>query len=142
MDGHNISRSFRWTGEDTVTFRRTSDTHKRFIRPESTLGQLDFATGSLSHWLCSTAHQKKTNGPWQENSAAILFTAILFSLPESFFALSHTSKNNKDAPDLTHFFFLSFFAFCIVNSLREPNVLRQLLGYIISDDLEDRARFK
>ncbi|KAG0378134.1 hypothetical protein BGX24_004634, partial [Mortierella sp. AD032] len=26
--------------------------------------------------------------------------------------------------------------------LREPNVLRQLLGYIISDDLEDRARFK
>ncbi|KAF9155672.1 hypothetical protein BG015_009004 [Linnemannia schmuckeri] len=30
----------------------------------------------------------------------------------------------------------------LIEYLREPNVLRQLLGYIISDDLEDRARFK
>lgn len=128
------------TGEETVIFHRTTYTHKRFIQPESKLGQLDFAAGSLLNWLCSTAHQEKTDGPWQENSTTILSTAILISLPESLFSLSHTSKNNKDTPDLTHFFFL--FAFCVVNSLREPNVLRQLLGYIISDDLEDRARFK
>ncbi|KAG0232730.1 hypothetical protein BGW41_001741 [Actinomortierella wolfii] len=30
----------------------------------------------------------------------------------------------------------------LIEYLRDPNVLQQLLGYIISDDLEDRARFK
>jgi len=30
----------------------------------------------------------------------------------------------------------------LIEYLREPAVLQQLLGYIISDDLEDRARFK
>ncbi|KAF9959710.1 hypothetical protein BGZ72_008957 [Mortierella alpina] len=30
----------------------------------------------------------------------------------------------------------------LIEYLREPTVLQQLLGYIISDDLEDRARFK
>ncbi|KAF9976852.1 hypothetical protein BGZ73_007651 [Actinomortierella ambigua] len=30
----------------------------------------------------------------------------------------------------------------LIEYLRDPNVLQQLLGFIISDDLEDRARFK
>lgn len=40
------------------------------------------------------------------------------------------------------FFFLLLLYFVLAFSLRDPPVLSQLLNYIISDDLEDRARFK
>lgn len=106
VDGHNISRRFRWTGEDTVIFHRTTYTHIRFIQPKSTLGQLDqldrFYIGSVRLLIRKRRMDrgKKTAPPSCQQRYS--------SLQESLFSLSHTSKNNKDAPDLTFFFFLLF----------------------------------